>query len=91
MAHLNLGWQEITDAVAQELGRHDVVAISLTDARESEVPELGRLLVVDPETGQTSLPHVFAGGDCVNGGKEVVNAAAEGKRAARGLDAYLRA
>jgi uracil-DNA glycosylase len=27
MAHLNLGWQEITDAVAQELGRHDVVAI----------------------------------------------------------------
>jgi uracil-DNA glycosylase len=27
MAHLNLGWQEITDAVAQELGKHDVVAI----------------------------------------------------------------
>jgi uracil-DNA glycosylase len=27
MAHLDLGWQEITDAVAQELGRHDVVAI----------------------------------------------------------------
>ncbi|MEB3223796.1 MAG: NAD(P)-dependent oxidoreductase [Candidatus Sericytochromatia bacterium] len=48
-------------------------------------------VVVDPETGQTSLPHVFAGGDCVNGGKEVVNAAAEGKRAARGLDAFLRA
>jgi uracil-DNA glycosylase len=27
MAHLNLGWQEITDAVGQELGKHDVVAI----------------------------------------------------------------
>jgi len=27
MAHLNLGWQEVTDAVAQELGKHDVVAI----------------------------------------------------------------
>ena len=27
MAHLSLGWQEITDAVAQELGKHDVVAI----------------------------------------------------------------
>ena len=27
MAHAHLGWQEITDAVAQELGKHDVVAI----------------------------------------------------------------
>jgi glutamate synthase (NADPH/NADH) small chain len=48
-------------------------------------------VVVDPETGQTSVPGVFAGGDCVNGGKEVVNAAAEGKRAARGIDAILSA
>jgi uracil-DNA glycosylase len=27
LAHSNFGWQEVTDAVAQELGRHDVVAI----------------------------------------------------------------
>jgi len=27
MSHSVLGWQEITDAVAQELGKHDVVAI----------------------------------------------------------------
>jgi len=27
LAHIDLGWQVITDAVAQELGRHDVVAI----------------------------------------------------------------
>jgi glutamate synthase (NADPH/NADH) small chain len=40
-------------------------------------------------TGQTNLPHVFAGGDCANGGKEVVNAVAEGKRAARGIHAFL--
>ena len=47
-------------------------------------------VVVDPETGQTSIPGLFAGGDCVNGGLEVVNAVAEGKRAAAGIDRYLR-
>jgi dihydropyrimidine dehydrogenase (NAD+) subunit PreT len=39
--------------------------------------------------GRTSLAGVYAGGDCVNGGKEVVNAVAEGKAAARALDADL--
>jgi glutamate synthase (NADPH/NADH) small chain len=48
-------------------------------------------VVVDPDTGATSVPGLFAGGDCVNGGLEVVNAVAEGKRAARGIDAFLRA
>ncbi len=38
------------------------------------------------DTMQTSSPKYFAGGDCINGGKEVVNAAADGKRAARGID-----
>jgi glutamate synthase (NADPH/NADH) small chain len=51
--------------------------------------EKGRV-VVNAETGQTGNPKYFAGGDCANGGKEVVNAAAEGKRAARGIDAFLR-
>lgn len=32
----------------------------------------------------------YAGGDCRNGGKEVVNAASEGKTAAIAMDAYLR-
>jgi len=45
---------------------------------------------VDAETGQTGNAKYFAGGDCANGGKEVVNAAAEGKRAAKGIDAFLR-
>ncbi len=51
--------------------------------------EKGRVKV-NPDTHQTTHPKYFAGGDCVNGGKEVVNAAAEGKRAARGIDAYFR-
>ncbi|HUS06985.1 MAG TPA: NAD(P)-dependent oxidoreductase [Bryobacteraceae bacterium] len=47
-------------------------------------------LVVDRETGQTGNPKYYAGGDCVNGGREVVDAVADGKRAgaaiARALD-----
>lgn len=42
-----------------------------------------------PLTGQTALPHVFCGGDCANGGREVVNAVGEGKKAAHGIHAYL--
>lgn len=48
-------------------------------------------LVVDPETGQTANPRYFAGGDCVNGGREVVDAVAEGKRAALGIVTWLAA
>lgn len=36
----------------------------------------------DPKTGQTGNAKVFAGGDCINGGKEVVNAVADGRNAA---------
>jgi glutamate synthase (NADPH/NADH) small chain len=42
-------------------------------------------VVRDFETGRTSLAKVFTGGDCANGGREVVNAVGEGKKAARGI------
>lgn len=48
----------------------------------------GRLRV-DPATGRTGNPKYWAGGDCANGGKEVVNAAAEGKKAAKAIHAAL--
>jgi glutamate synthase (NADPH/NADH) small chain len=38
-------------------------------------------VVIDRETGQTANPKYFSGGDCVNGGREVVDAVADGKRA----------
>ncbi|MBI3591622.1 MAG: NAD(P)-dependent oxidoreductase [Candidatus Melainabacteria bacterium] len=38
---------------------------------------------------QTTNPKYFAGGDCINGGKEVVNAAAHGRDAARGINEFL--
>ena len=47
------------------------------------------VVVRNPDTGQTNLPKVFTGGDCANGGREVVNAVAEGKKAARGIHAFF--
>lgn len=42
------------------------------------------------EYGQTENPMYFAAGDAVNGGAEVVNAVAEGKITAKGIDRWLR-
>lgn len=48
-------------------------------------------IVVNPATMSTSNPHYFAGGDCVNGGGEVVDAVAHGKKAAAGIHQALEA
>ena len=48
----------------------------------------GGCVAVD-EHGYTGRPGWYAGGDCANGGKEVVNAAAEGKAAAQAIHRYL--
>lgn len=46
-------------------------------------------IVVDEETGATSIPSVFAGGDAVTGAATVILAMGAGKRAAAGIDAYI--
>jgi dihydropyrimidine dehydrogenase (NAD+) subunit PreT len=46
-------------------------------------------VVVDPITMRTKNPRYFAGGDCVNGGGEVVDAVAHGKKAAAGIHKAL--
>jgi len=45
---------------------------------------------VDPDTLETSLPGLFAGGDAVTGPKTVVEAVAAGKKAATMIDRYLK-
>ena len=50
--------------------------------------ERGRV-IIDRKTGQTSNPKFFAGGDCTNGGREVVDAVADGKRAGIAMAAWL--
>jgi dihydropyrimidine dehydrogenase (NAD+) subunit PreT len=44
---------------------------------------------IDPETFQTSSSRYFAGGDCVNGGKEAVDAVQDGKLAAQSMHKFL--
>jgi len=51
----------------------------------------GGRVVVERKTGQTTNPKYFAGGDCVNGGREVVDAVADGKRAAMAMVRELEA
>lgn len=49
------------------------------------------LLKVDPATQATSMPGVFAGGDCAFGcGRTVVSSVAEGRRAGQAMAMYLR-
>jgi glutamate synthase (NADPH/NADH) small chain len=48
----------------------------------------GRILV-DPATGATSVAGLFAGGDCLRNGGEVVEAVQDGKIAAQGIHAAL--
>ena len=51
-----------------------------------ETDEKGRIRV--NHEGQTGNPKVFAGGDAVNGGAEVVNAVAEGRDAAQAIQSF---
>jgi dihydropyrimidine dehydrogenase (NAD+) subunit PreT len=46
-------------------------------------------VVTDAATGRTANPRYYAAGDCVNGGREVVDAVAEGKRAGLGIVSWL--
>jgi glutamate synthase (NADPH/NADH) small chain len=46
-------------------------------------------LVVDPDTGATSMPGVYAGGDITSGGATVILALAAGRRAAAAIDEWL--
>ena len=51
--------------------------------------ELDQGKIVVNKYFQTTNPKYFAGGDCINGGKEVVNASANGRDAARGIHQFL--
>ncbi len=48
------------------------------------------LIAVNPQTLMTSAIGVFAGGDCVFGPRLIIDSVADGKRAAVGIDEFLR-
>jgi dihydropyrimidine dehydrogenase (NAD+) subunit PreT len=74
------------DLVIPAIGQSPLVEL-LSQVSGIEM-QRGRV-VIDRATGQTTNPKYFAGGDCVNGGREVVDAVADGKRAALGIAASL--
>ena len=47
-------------------------------------------ILVDNTTMSTAIPGIFAAGDTIPGQKSVVDAVAMGRKAARGIDWYLR-
>jgi glutamate synthase (NADPH/NADH) small chain len=76
------------DLVIEALGqtidndlRQALASLRLTD---------GGLLWASTDTLETSRPGVYAAGDIINGGATVVQAVAEGTRAARAMDEWLR-
>ena len=46
------GWE---DALARLAARHDVVATRITDSVDSSLPEIGTVMVRDPESGERRL------------------------------------
>ncbi|HYX52786.1 MAG TPA: FAD-dependent oxidoreductase [Candidatus Limnocylindrales bacterium] len=48
------------------------------------------LIEVDRRNLMTSVPGIFAGGDCVFGPRLIIDSVADGKRAAAGIDEFLR-
>lgn len=83
------GTEEVlpADLISVAIGQNRATQIALAFQGVKLDPK-GRV-VVDPNTHRTGHPKVWSGGDCVNGGKEVVNAAAEAKKAARDIHQQL--
>ncbi len=82
----NSEFQIPVDMVIKSVGQN--IARSFLSSNPDLRIEADRIWV-HPDTFQTSKPNLFAGGDCINGGKEVVNAASDGKKAAHAIDKYL--
>ena len=77
-----------TEVVIAAIGQQpDLGPLSL----EGEIKASKRgWIVVDPQTGLTNMPGIFAGGDVVSGPRTVVEAVGFGKNVASAIDLYLR-
>jgi len=74
------------DMIIKALGQEPL--LELLNRLPGLKTERGRV-VIDKGTGETSVPRLFAGGDCTSKGAEVVDAVQEGKIAAAGIHAML--
>lgn len=76
-----------TDMIIPAIGEKP--DLSLIEGKAIDITKWGTI-VVDAPTGQTSLPGVFAGGDCVTGPATLVEAIDAGNKAAQSIDCYLK-
>jgi NADPH-dependent glutamate synthase beta subunit-like oxidoreductase len=76
------------DTIIMAIGQAPNLAF-LSSEDSVEVSPRG-LIAVNPQTLMTSAAGVFAGGDCVFGPRLIIDSVADGKRAAVGIDEYLR-
>lgn len=76
------GWERPLRELAQ---RHTVAAIEIGDAREAELPDVGHVVLLDPETGDT------VEADTSSPAVRAAYAAAESERRAAVADAIRRA
>ena len=73
----------------------DLVVLAIGQSTHTDFVAKGKVqlergrIVIDRATGQTSNAKYFSGGDCANGGREVVDAVADGKRAGIGIVTWL--
>jgi len=63
---------------------------SLLNIKGLDVVSEDATVKVNPLTLETNMPGIFAGGDCIMGPNNVVEAIAAGLRAAESIDRYLR-
>jgi NADPH-dependent glutamate synthase beta subunit-like oxidoreductase/ferredoxin len=85
-------------AGSEEIWKCDSVIVSIGQTGDLEWVQPGDGLEVTPrgtlainkDTLMTTAPGVFAGGDIAFGPRLIINAVADGQRAARGIHAYLQ-
>lgn len=77
-----------TDSVVLAIGQQtDLSFLKPTDGIELTP---GQFIKIDPTTLATTAPGVYAGGDVAFGPRNIIDAIANGKRAALSIDEYLR-
>jgi dihydropyrimidine dehydrogenase (NAD+) subunit PreT len=74
------------DMIIKALGQ--LPLLDLLDHLPGLSHDRGRV-TVDPVTRQTTFPRLFAGGDCLRNGGEVVDAVQDGKLGARGIHSFF--
>ncbi|MBF7083918.1 FAD-dependent oxidoreductase [Desulfallas sp. Bu1-1] len=78
------------DMVIFATGQQPDLSFLENGAADGKVDVQQNRIVVNPETMETSLPGVFAGGDAVTGPASAIKAMAAGKQAAAAIHAFLR-